>query len=460
MKIKHIFLGLLFFGILCIPKGMSAQDKLATDDLGNVSDNFQVHFFEALKQKGIENYELALNALDKAEVAANDNQENKAVVYFEKGKNLTALKRFEEAEKNYNLVLEWSPNKLDVLEALFDMYYVAKNYTAAIPLVKKLILQDTDYREDLANLYHRTHQYDKALQLLDELDKEWGESTYRNTLRTQIHRVTGNTEKAINNLEEKITKNPKNEKEYLNLIYLHSDQGNTKKAFDTAKKLIIQQPKSQLVHLALYKFYLEDSNLQEAIKSMQVIFSSNLIEQKSKNSVLEDFLLFTKNNSSVSIEIDGLITDKLTQDNSQIFLLLGDYYLSESNKEKALYYYKNGIDLDPYNYELLKNTLLLQIEVEEYQDAIVLSNNGLEIYPAQPLLYLVNGVANNELKKTDQAIEILEMGLDYLFDDPKMECNFYQQLTIAHNLKGNLKKVKMYQKKVNELSISNQKNDD
>ena len=142
MKIKHIFLGLLFFGILCIPKGMSAQDKLATDDLGNVSDNFQVHFFEALKQKGIENYELALNALDKAEVAANDNQENKAVVYFEKGKNLTALKRFEEAEKNYNLVLEWSPNKLDVLEALFDMYYVAKNYTAAIPLVKKLILQD------------------------------------------------------------------------------------------------------------------------------------------------------------------------------------------------------------------------------------------------------------------------------------------------------------------------------
>ena len=125
-----------------------------------------------------------------------------------------------------------------------------------------------------------------------------------------------------------------------------------------------------------------------------------------------------------------------------------------------MYYYKNGIDLDPDNYELIKNTLLLQIEVEEYQDAIVLSNNGLEIYPAQPLLYLLNGVANNELKKTDQAIEILEMGLDYLFDDPKMECNFYQQLNIAHTLKGNLKKVKMYQKKVTQLSISNQKNDD
>ena len=67
---------------------------------------------------------------------------------------------------------------------------------------------------------------------------------------------------------------------------------------------------------------------------MQVIFSSNLIENKSKNSVLEDFLLFTKNNASLTAEIDGLITDKLTQDNSQVFLLLGDYYLSESKKKR------------------------------------------------------------------------------------------------------------------------------
>ena len=61
---------------------MCAQDNPLTDDLGNVSDSFQDNFFEALKQKGIENYELALHALEKAEVAAGDNQVNKAVVYF------------------------------------------------------------------------------------------------------------------------------------------------------------------------------------------------------------------------------------------------------------------------------------------------------------------------------------------------------------------------------------------
>tara|TARA_R110000787_G_scaffold109035_2_gene217538 strand:+ start:23878 stop:25260 length:1383 start_codon:yes stop_codon:yes gene_type:complete len=459
LKIKFTFLTLFLIGILWVPIDAYAQDNPPTDDLGNVSDYFQENFFEALKQKGIENYELALNALDKAEDAAKDDPENKAVVYFEKGKNLSALKRYEEAENNYNLVLEWSPEKIEVLEALYDMYYDDKNYDAAIPLVEKLILQDSDYKEDLANLYHRTQQYDKALILLDEIDEDWGESNYRNALRSQIYRVTGNTSKAISKLEEKIDKNPKSEQEYLNLIFLYSEEGNVDKAFETAKELVKQKPNSQLVHLALYKFYLEDGASEEAINSMNIVFSSNQIERKSKNRVIEDFLLFTKTNPSYKTEIDGLITKGLTEENSHVYLLLGDYYLSEGDKEKSLNFYKKGIDNDLDNYGLLKNTILLQIEVEKYEDAIALSAFGLEIFPAQPLLYLVNGVANNELKNGDQAIEILETGLDYLFDDPKMEYDFYQQLTIAHTLKGNTKKAKLYHKKASELSITNQKTD-
>ena len=459
MKIKFILLTLFLIGIIWVPINAYAQDRPLNDDLGNTSDTFQENFFEALKQKSIENYELALNALDKAEVAAKDNQENKAVVYFEKGKNLAALKRYEEAENNYNRVLEWSPEKIEVLEALYEIYYEDKNYDAAILLVEKLILQDSDYKEDLANLYHRTKQYDKALVILDELDEDWGESNYRNALRSQIYRVTGNTSQAISKLEKKIDKNPKSEQEYLNLIFLYSEEGNSGKAFEIAKELIKQMPNSQLVHFALYKYYLEDGESEKAIKSMNIIFSSNQIERKSKNRVLEDFLLFAKNNPSYKTKIDGLITNGLKGGDSQTYLLLGDFYLLEGDKEKSLNFYKEGTKSDSDNFGLLKNTILLQIEVEKYKDAIVLSDVGLEIFPAQPLLYLVNGVANNELKNVDQAIEVLETGLDYLFDDPKMEYDFYQQLTIAYTLKGNTKKAKLYHKKASELSIINQKTD-
>ncbi len=189
------------------------------DQLGDVTDAFQENFFEALKQKAIENYELALTALNKAEKAAKS-EENKAVVYFEMGKNHAYLKEYAQAEENFNKVLKSQGNRLDVLEQLYELYYQQKEYEKSIPLVEKLIPFDEDYREDLANLYTLTQQYDKALEQLDLLDDVWGESDIRNALRVQIYRTTGNTEGAIENLEQKIDNNPKNEKEYLNLIFL------------------------------------------------------------------------------------------------------------------------------------------------------------------------------------------------------------------------------------------------
>ena len=157
MKIRFLHILLCFFGILFVPKQVLAQKtetaaEQPTDDLGNVTDAFQENFFEALKQKGIENYELALDALRKAENATKGDPKLEAVVAFEKAKNLTELKQFEEAEANFKEVLKTEPNRLDVLESLYDLYYQKNDYEAAIPLVQQLIEFDEDYKEDLANL--------------------------------------------------------------------------------------------------------------------------------------------------------------------------------------------------------------------------------------------------------------------------------------------------------------------
>ena len=80
---------LLCFLLICGSALASyAQDEdILTDDLGNVSDAFQERFFEGLKQKGIQNYEKALEALSEALNAAGDDKEQQAVVHFEMAKN-------------------------------------------------------------------------------------------------------------------------------------------------------------------------------------------------------------------------------------------------------------------------------------------------------------------------------------------------------------------------------------
>lgn len=457
MTRKHAHILLVIFGMLLFPGIVVSQedDETPTDDLGNVSDAFQENFFEGLKQKGIENYELALTALRKAEMAAKGDAENIAVVHFEMGKNYSKLKQFEDAKMMYTQVMESQGERLDVLEALYDVYYEQQDYKAAIPLVEKLTKYDSDYKEDLANLYHRTEQYEKALMLLDELDEDWGESALRNALRRQIYKVTGNTEGAITNLEDKIDKNPKKEQDYLNLIFLYSEQGKTEKAFDTAKELLKNQPDSELVHLALYKFYLDAGDIEKALNSMDVVFSSSEVDKDSKYRVLGDFIGFANDNPGYEAQLVAIVDKFSTENSGQVYEQLGNYFIVKDQKEKALQFYEKGMAIDPDNYSLVKNTLLLQIEFRKYEEAARNSTGSLEIFPAQPLLYLINGVANIEIDQLDQAIESLETGVDYLLDDLKMEKDFYEQLSIAYSKKGNDTKAAAFSKKASEINIAN-----
>ena len=435
--------------------GVYSQDEEREDDLGDVTDAFQTNFFEALKQKGIENYELALNALDRAQNESEGKPEQLAAVYFERGKNLAALKRYDEAEATYNQVLEIKGEQLNVMEALYDVHYQEKDYDKAVPLVKKLIRYDEDYKEDLANLLVRTKQYEEALELLDELDLLWGESAYRNALRRQVYRVTGDKDGAISNLEQKIDNSSKNEQDYLNLIYLYSEQGNTDKAFETALELQRQIPKSQLVHLALYKFYLDKGQAQQAMRSMDIVFASTEIDQENKFKVLGDFLNYVGEHPEMQNELEKVINQFDGQQDGKVYEQLGDYYLSRSDRKTALSFYSKGVQKDPDNFSLLRNTLLLQIDVKDFEPALELSNNGLELFPAQPLLYLLNGVVNIEMGNLDQAIETLETGLDFLLQDPKMERDFYNQLELAYSRKGNTKKAQQYARKAAELKLDN-----
>ncbi|WP_175445407.1 tetratricopeptide repeat protein [Ulvibacter litoralis] len=453
---KYTYYFLFFFGILLFPKQLGAQEiEGPTDDLGDVSDAFQESFFEALKQKGIENYELALVALEKAERAAKEDAKAKAVVYFEMGKNQAFLKKYKEAEESFKKVTATEGDKVEVLEALYDVYYQERDYDAAIPLVIKLIAVDDDYKEDLANLYSRTKQYDKAIEVLDDLDDSKGESDYRDALRKQIYRHTGNTAGQITKLESKIDTNPKKEQDYLNLIYLYSEEGNTQKAFETAKELLKNNPKSELAHLALYKFYLTEGDVENGLASMKKVMTSESVDKPSKYKVLGDFIQFVNANPQYENELTTIVTTFANDDNGAVYEKLGDYYVTKGRKDEALTLYEKGIALDSDNYSLLKNTLLLQIDLKKFESALTLSNSALEIFPAQPLIYLLNGVANNKLQNTDAAIESLETGIDYLLDTPKMERDFYEQLSVSYSLKGDTQKSNLYAKKALEVKDTN-----
>lgn len=454
MKHKIYIIIIIFFGILIFPQVNSAQvdmNVIPNDDLGNNQDEFQELFYEALKQKGIENYDRSVDALLKCIEIDN----SVPVLYFELGKNYNILKNFGAAEDALKKAVDKDPDNEWFLDELYGFYASQKDLKNAIKTIKQLVKYHPDYKEDLASLYVRTEKYDDALEILDDLDNEFGVSLSRDNLRNRIYELTGRKKDQIKNLVARVENNPDKESNYLALIFRYSENNEKDKAFNTAKELLKINPNSQLVHLALYKFYLDDDNAQKAIESMKIVVKSTVIKPEAKLKVLTDFVQFVQDNPQYEadlVEATAMVSDN---NNSKTLIELAQYYLTNRNITKALEYFEAALQLEPNNFNVLRNVMLLYLDLKKYNLAEVKSHKALDNYPSQPLFYLINGVALNELNQPKKAIESLETGLDYIIEDTKMEADFYTQLSKAYSLLNNTVKAKAFTDKAKQIESSN-----
>ena len=454
MKLK-VCIVLLILGCSSITSHLQAQEipavlqEVNQDDLGDVTDAFQESFFEALKQKAIENYEKAITALRKCE----ELQPNNAVVQYELGKNYQILGNTSAAINSFQKANRLKPDQEWMMAELMKSYYANNDYEQAILVAKKLVAFDDEYYNNLADLYFKSQKYDELLALLDQLDANLGINEFRLSLRQQIYAMSNNTPAQIQVLKEAIKANPENEKNHLNLIFVYSDSGMGNEAFAAAEEMRRLFPNSKVVHLALYKFYLERKNTPSALQSMRTVLEAEEIDAVSKLKVLNDFLLFVNDNPTYEEELKNVTSIFAEQENSpDVFLKLGEYFLLKNQKEKALEFLELGYKKNQDNYQLLRSILLLQIELQQFTKADQLSKEALEIFPAQPFFYLIRGVSLNREKKYSEAEEILSEGLDYLIDDAKLQGEFYEQLILTYTELGNAQKAGEYKEKLSQLN--------
>ena len=92
---KKIIFYLLLFALQSNSMQLLAQTE--PDDIALANDEFQNYFYESLMQKGIENYDKAITALEKCQKL----EPNNATVYFELGKNYLAQKNYTDAYNSF-----------------------------------------------------------------------------------------------------------------------------------------------------------------------------------------------------------------------------------------------------------------------------------------------------------------------------------------------------------------------
>lgn len=437
-------------GMLFVPTLLFAQTE--PEDVAAVDDKFQNFFYESLKQKGIENYDKAIEALQRCQ----ELEPNNAVVYFELGKNYLAQKKYKDAYDNFEKVTQMDSKNRWAWVGMYDVCYDTHDYNQAIIIVQKLIEFKADYKEDLTSLYMNTQQYDKALELINELNEKVGRSDKRDLYKADILRDAKYQTAEKNNLLDQIKKFPKDESNYISLIYLYSQSNQEEKALEIAKKLEKEIPTSDWAQVSLFKFHLNNGDGDNAVKAMNIVLPSKKIDPKIKHRILNEFLLFAKNNLKYETDLDKAIAYFDNDKEVKVAKEIAKFYVSKADWPKAVKYFEMHLKNAPEDMESL--LLLLQAYTENNQfEALAKKADELtQLFPTQPQFYYYAGLAYNQLKSFKKATDILETGLDFVIDDTALEINFNIQLGEAYNGLGDMKKKEKYFTKANEL-INKQK---
>jgi tetratricopeptide (TPR) repeat protein len=447
---KRLIIYGLLLGMFFIPNIALAQEE--PNNIAVIDDGFQDHFYEALKQKSIENYDKAILSLERCKEIQPENP----VSYFELGKNYLAQKKYKEAYDNFEKVTQMDPKNRWAWVGMYDVCYDTKDYNQAIVIVEKLIEFKAEYKEDLTSLYMNTQQFDKALELINELNEKVGKSDKRELYKADILLDAKYQSAEKNHLLDQIKKFPKEESNYISLIYLYSQSNQEEKALEIAKRLEKEIPTSDWAQVSLFKFHLNNNDGDNAVKAMNLVLPSPKIDSKIKHRILNEFLIFSKNNPKYEGDLDKAISYFDNDKEVKVAKEIGKFYFNKANWDKAIKYFdmhlKNAQD------DIETQIIMLQAHTEK-QDFIVLSKKSedlTQLFPTQPQFYYYAGLANNQIQNFKKAASTLETGLDFVIDDTALEINFNIQLGEAYNGLGDMKKKEKYFTKANEL-INKQK---
>lgn len=284
---------------------------------------------------------------------------------------------------------------------------------------------------------------------LKELQEEQKQLNFQKFFFTALQqKAIGNYDKALEALE--LCQNIRNDD--LAVIFEFSKnyfaQEKYFEAITFAEKALEKQPND--VYLLEH---LKDIHIQQKDYNKALDLQLKIVDQKPQNQA-DLVILYIRNNRIedarqllVDLEKKGLLSESLAPFKDSLFPT-GIRTPSEE-KPKQL----QGQSLDELKaaygtkktFQVLKEILSHEFKVNQFLDLEKDSKEGLDLFPAQPFVYLMHGKALNKLKKYNEAIPYLKNGLDYVIDDSNIEADFYEELSLSYKgLRKNTEASKYY----------------
>lgn len=158
-----LFLNALFLSIVF---SFAQEEESSEVYLEEYTDEFQENFFEGLKQKGIQNYDRAIDLFLKCKQLEPDN----SVVDYELAKSYLLDKKYIQAQQYAIEALLSEPTDYWYLDNLFTI--LDKQGSPWASIKEQIPYGNNKLRENMALSFFKMKKYEEALAVLKEVDNE------------------------------------------------------------------------------------------------------------------------------------------------------------------------------------------------------------------------------------------------------------------------------------------------
>ncbi len=434
---------ILVFVLLAISVStVSAQRRKKKSKKPGYEDNRKITelFFDASKQKMLGNYEEAA-ALYHDCIKIDSKS---AASYYELANLFTMSKKLEEGLPFALRALELDPNNHWYALFVAEIHIGLNDFGSAVKIYERLaerFPEQVEYQYELATTYLYLNKLDDAIKAYDKIEEVIGVSEEISVQKEKIYLQMDRLDDAVQELENLI-KNFPGEQRYLGMlaeVYTANDL--LDKANEVYERMLANNADDPILHLNLAEYYKKKGDYTESFKELKLAFASPELSIDSKIQVMMSYYTISEGDQELSgqaYELLDLLTTAHPKD-AKAFAMKADFLLRDGQLPASRDAFYETIKLDSSRYMVWNQLINNSYQMQDFKAMQKDSKRALELFPNQGMLYLLNGIANNSLKRYDVAAEVLDEGEIYTKTDSYLHVQLLSVLADVYNNLGKFK---------------------
>ncbi len=307
----------------------------------------------------------------------------------------------------------------------------------AVKIYQKLLksLPDrSDIYYDFADCYLRMNKSSEAIEVYNELEKTIGVNAELSLQKEKIYVRMGKLDKAVEEINKLIATAPEEAKYYGILAELYAANNMDSEAVDTYQKALKIDPDNAYINLSLSEYYRQKRDYPKGFIYLEKAFNSEELDIDSKVKILLSYYVVSEKSEELKQQSLALcdVLIKAHPKEAKAYSVAGDFYYRDKKLEKSKEYFSRAVELDKSKYVIWNQLLIIESELQQFTEMIKHGKEAIELFPNEPTVYLLLGIAYLQEKNPQEALIVLNQGKNMIIDNKPLLGQFYANIGDAY----------------------------